>query len=165
MASILREIFRWNITPNNSNEEIDGLQGSHKRIENDEFKICHSGQLVNHETWTQIIKNDIIPPPMIRKKGCTPDCEKKKTWSIFWRIIASRDILENNWRMKRILDEPPWGTPVIKEWSNEMEDEKNKVEALQWFRWISVVMELRELGTPGKERWAIEPKNFDEPPE
>jgi len=43
-------------------------KGSHERIENDGFKICHSGQLVNHETWTQIIKNDIIPPPMIRKK-------------------------------------------------------------------------------------------------
>ena len=32
--------------------------------------------------------------------------------------------------------EPSLGTPVAKEWSNEMKDEKNKVEAFQWFRWI-----------------------------
>ena len=27
--------------------------------------------------------------------------------SIAWRVITSRGILKNNWRMKRILDEPP----------------------------------------------------------
>lgn len=52
----LREGFRWNITQDNSNEEVDG------------FKISRSWQHVNHETWIQIIENDIIPPPMIRKK-------------------------------------------------------------------------------------------------
>ena len=28
-------------------------------------------------------------------------------WSMAWRIITSRKILKNNWRMKGILDEPP----------------------------------------------------------
>ena len=41
------------MTQDNSNEEIDG------------FKISHSWQHVNHETWTQIMKNDIGPPQMI----------------------------------------------------------------------------------------------------
>ena len=54
IAAFLREGFRWNITQDNSNEEIDG------------FKIPHSWQHVNHEIWTQIMKNDIAPPQMIR---------------------------------------------------------------------------------------------------
>ena len=56
IATILREGFRWNITQDNSKDEIGGS------------KISHSWQHVNHEKWTQIIKNDIIPSPKIRKK-------------------------------------------------------------------------------------------------
>ena len=56
IATILRENFRWTITQDNSIDEIDG------------FKISHPWQHVNHETWTQIIKNDIIPPLLIRKE-------------------------------------------------------------------------------------------------
>ena len=37
-------------------------KGSHERIENEGFKICHSGQLVNHETRREIVKKDITPP-------------------------------------------------------------------------------------------------------
>ena len=44
--------------------------------------------------------------------------------------------------------EPSWRTPVTKEWSNEMKDEKNKVEALQWFRWS---YEMSKLWTPDKK--------------
>ena len=44
------------MTQDNSNDEIDG------------FKVSHSWQHVNHETWTQIIKNDIIPLLLIRKE-------------------------------------------------------------------------------------------------
>ena len=36
----------------------------------------------------------------------------KNTWSIAWRIIASRELLMNNWRMKIILDEPPCRTSM-----------------------------------------------------
>ena len=54
IATFLREGFSWNITQDNFNEEIDG------------FKIPHSWQHVNHETWTQVMKNDIAPPQMIR---------------------------------------------------------------------------------------------------
>ena len=54
------------MTQDNSNEEINGFKRSLERIEIDGFKICHSGQLVNHETRTQIVKNDITPPQMIR---------------------------------------------------------------------------------------------------
>ena len=45
-----------------------GCKGSHERIENDGYKICHSGQLVNHETRREIVRNDITPPQKIRYK-------------------------------------------------------------------------------------------------
>ena len=48
--------------------------------------------------------------------------------------------------------EPPWRTPVTKEWSNEKKDEKSKVEALQWLdealRW-----DKEKTWNSGKERW------------
>ena len=50
-------------------KRLMGCKGSHERIENDGFKICHSGQLVNHETRREIVKNDITPPQNIREKG------------------------------------------------------------------------------------------------
>ena len=56
IATFLREGFRWNMTQDKSNEEIGG------------FKISHSWQHVNHETQTQIVKNDITPPQKIREK-------------------------------------------------------------------------------------------------
>ena len=56
IATFLRESFRWNMTQDKSNEEIGG------------FKISHSWQHVNHETRTQIVKNDITPPQKIREK-------------------------------------------------------------------------------------------------
>ena len=43
-------------------KRLMGCKGSHERIENDGFKICHSGQLVNHGTRREIINNDITPP-------------------------------------------------------------------------------------------------------
>ena len=43
-------------------KRLIGCKGSQERIENDGFKICHSGQLVNHETRREIINNDIAPP-------------------------------------------------------------------------------------------------------
>ena len=49
-------------------KRLMGCKGSHERIENDGFKICHSGQLVNHETQREIVKSDITPPQMIREK-------------------------------------------------------------------------------------------------
>ena len=45
-----------------------GCKGPHERIENDGFKICHSRQLMNHETQSEIAKNDITPPQIIREK-------------------------------------------------------------------------------------------------
>ena len=69
--------------------------------------------------------------------------------SIVWRIITSREILKNNWRMKSILDEPPWRntrrTPVIKEWSKRRRSWKHKVKpfnylygATKWYNWKSL---------------------------
>ena len=49
-------------------KRLMGCKGSHKQIENDGFKIWHSGQLMNHETRSEIFNNDITPPQKIRKK-------------------------------------------------------------------------------------------------
>ena len=47
---------------------------------------------------------------------------------------------ESRWTLREVIKslinshvEPPWRTPVIKEWSKEVKDEKNKIEALQWW--------------------------------
>ena len=49
-------------------KRLMGCKGSHERNENDGFKICHSGQLVNHETRREIVKSGITPPQKIREK-------------------------------------------------------------------------------------------------
>ena len=49
-------------------KRLMGCKGSHERLENDGFKMCHSGQLVNHETRREIVKSDITPPQKIREK-------------------------------------------------------------------------------------------------
>ena len=67
---------------------------------------------MNHETWTQIIKNDIIPPPMLRKKDWIPDCKmrmlellrKESQWTLGEGII---------YLMNHHV-EHPWRTPVTK---------------------------------------------------
>ena len=47
-------------------KRLMGCKGSHEWIENDGFKICHSGQLVNHETqincqkWYNTTSNDKV---------------------------------------------------------------------------------------------------------
>ena len=58
--------------------------------------------------------------------------------SIGLRILTSRKILKNNWRMKRFLDEPPYRASMKnsgnKEWSNERENWtqlREKYEALE----------------------------------
>ena len=66
METILRERFRLNMTQDNPSEEIDGLKRCLEQRENDGFIICHSGQLANHETRREIVKNDITPPQKIR---------------------------------------------------------------------------------------------------
>ena len=47
-------------------KRLMGCKGSHERIENDGFKISHSGQLMNHETRGEIVKSDITPSQKIR---------------------------------------------------------------------------------------------------
>ena len=47
-------------------KKLMGYKGTHERIGNDGFKICHSGQLVNHETRREIVNNDITPPQKMR---------------------------------------------------------------------------------------------------
>ena len=58
--------------------------------------------------------------------------------SIAGRIITSREILKNNWRMKRILDEPPYRASMKnsgnKRWWDRMTEERIRW-ALRWFRW------------------------------
>ena len=75
--------------------------------------------------------------------------------------IAIRRMVELPWKeslwtlqegIKSLMNhhvESPWRTPVVKEWSNEMKDEKNKVEALQW---LDGSLWWWELGTSGKEK-------------
>ena len=124
------------MTQDNSNEEING------------FKIPHSWQHMNCETWMKIVKNDITPPQKIREKElhfrmqdeeclnsskqnmCRTPC---LSLSIAWRIITSREFLKNNWRMKGILDEPPC-------WSS-MKNSNNK-------RMIKRNGNLKEQGEP-----------------
>ena len=73
---ILRERFRWNITQDNSNEEIDG------------FKIPHSWQHVNHEAWREIVKNDITPPQKIRERIAL----RNARWRIL-ELLKTRHVL------------------------------------------------------------------------
>ena len=54
IATFLREGFRWNMTQDNSNEEVDWSKRSLERRENDGFKIPHSWQHMNHETWRKL---------------------------------------------------------------------------------------------------------------
>ena len=101
IATNLREGFRWNITQDNSNDEIDG------------FKISHSWQHVNHETWIQIIKNDIIPPPMIRKKELHSGLQYEESLSFLEKNLDEK-VGEG---IKSLMDhyvEPPWRTPLNK---------------------------------------------------
>ena len=66
------------------------------------LKTCESWNIKgNYQQWHNTISKDEI------WKNCASECKMKKAWSIAWRIIASREILTNNWRMKGILDEPP----------------------------------------------------------
>ena len=142
IATFLREGFRWNMTQDNSNEEIG------------RFKTSHSWQHVNHETRTQIVKNDITPPQKIREKelhfGMQDECLNSSkqnmcrtpclSLSIAWRIITLREILKNNWRMKGILDEPPCWSSMQNSNNKRMIKTKGKIEknsgrSLAMIRW------------------------------
>ena len=125
--------------------------------------------LTTCESWNmkKIIKNDITPPQKIREKElhfemqdeeCLNSPKQHMCWapclvlSIAWLILTSREILKNNWRMKRILDEPPCRAS-IKNSSNKKDDKKKEKlraqgEALRWFRWS---YKMSKLWTPGKK--------------
>ena len=62
-------------------KRLMGCKGSHEQIENDGFKICHSGELVNHETRREIVKNDITPSQKKGRKNCTLECKMKNAWT------------------------------------------------------------------------------------
>ena len=73
--------------------------------------------------------------------------------SIAWRVITSREILKNNWRMKRILAEPPCWASMKNSGNKRMVERKrswkHKVKpyddldgASRWDNWES--LELRE---------------------
>ena len=56
--------------------------------------------------------------------------------SIAWQILTPREILKNNWRMNRILDEPPCRASMKNFCNKRMikrsEGWKNNIDALQW---------------------------------
>ena len=118
IATILRIGFRCNITQDNSNEEMMGLNISF-------LKTCESWNTNgNYQEWHNTTSKDKIGRTAFRYAT--------------WRILEL--LWKESWwtlqeGIKSLMNhhvEPPWRTPVIKEWSNEMKDEKNKVEALQW---------------------------------
>ena len=80
IATFLREGFRWNITQDNSNEEMMGLNISF---------------LITYESWNmkKIIKNDITPPQKIREKELHFGMQEEKYLS------SSNKNLENTSRM------------------------------------------------------------------
>ena len=93
-----------------------GCRGSHQRIENDGFKICHSGQLVNHETqincqkWYNTTSND-----KVERIGLWD--ARRRMLELLWKE-SRRTLWEG---IKSLLNhhvEPPWRTLVTKGWSN-----------------------------------------------
>ena len=80
---------------------------------------------MNHETWTQIIKNDIIPAPMIRLKELHFKMQDKEYLSSSEKNLDEHFENElNHWWNHHV--EPSWRTQVMKEWSNE---KKEKLKA------------------------------------
>jgi len=67
--------------------------------------------------------------------------------SIAWRIMTPREILKNNWRMKRILDEPPCRASMKNSGNIRMIKRNGNLkrtpgealqwldEALKWYNW------------------------------
>ena len=117
------------------------------------------------ETWTQIIKNDLIPPPIIQKKELHSGLQYEESLSF----------LENNLDekvgegIKSLMDhyvQPSWRTPVAKEMikRKEREVKKHKVKpcnaldvSLRWYNCESLEFRKRKMSYWNKE--------FDEPPE
>ena len=69
----------------------------------------------NCQEWYNTISKDEIERTALRMQDeeCLNSSKQNMCWapclflSIAWLILTSREILKNNWRMKRILDEPP----------------------------------------------------------
>ena len=126
-----------------------------------DLKMSHSWQHVNHETWREIINNDITPPQRMRHERIAVRnarwriLELLKTnmcWapclilSIAWQIITSRDMLKNNWRMEWILDEPPCRT--------SMKNSGNKMMIKRKKSWKHKVKPCNDLdGSPWCYNW------------
>ena len=81
-----------------------------------------------------------------------------------WRILVSREILKNNWRMKGILDEPPCRASIKKSGNKRMIERKrswkHKVKpcneldgASRWYNWEN--LELRK-----RKRWNTRTENY-----
>ena len=65
--------------------------------------------------------------------------------------------------------EPPWRTPVIKGWSKEVKDEKNKIEAFQWldealkwYHWNNLELRKEKIKHPKPRMWYDEPLQKEE---
>ena len=70
--------------------------------------------------------------------------------SIAWRVITSREILKNNWRMKRILDEPPCRASMKNSGNKRMIERKRS--------WKHKVKPCNDLD--GASRW-YNPENLE----
>ena len=78
--------------------------------------------------------------------------------SIAWLILTSREILKNNWRMKRILDEPPCRASMKSSGNKRMIERKrswkNKVKpcddldgALRWYNRENLELRKEKMNT------------------
>ena len=86
-------------------------------------------------------------------------------WSMAWWILTPREILKNNWRMKRILDEVPcWSS--MKNYDNKrMIKRKGKLkrtlgealqwldEALKWYNWSNLELQKEKMNNLEPRIW------------
>ena len=82
-----------------------------------------------------------------------------------WRVITSREILENNLRLKGILDEPPcWSSMKISD-NKRMIKRKGKLkrtlgealqwldEALKWYNWNNLELQKEKMNNLEQRIW------------
>ena len=86
-------------------------------------------------------------------------------YSIAWRILTPREILKNNWRMKRILDEPPCMASMKNSGNKRMVKRKGKLktapgeplqwldEALKWYNWNNLELRKEKMNNLEPKIW------------
>ena len=84
--------------------------------------------------------------------------------SIAWRVITSREIFKNNWRMKRILDEPPCRSSMKNSGNKRMikrkRSWKHKVKPCNDLDGASRWNTAENLELRKKNRWNTRTENY-----